>query len=74
MCFGSHFVICVLCTVVSSDWGGYAPGALSYAISLLDGWLGPGFFGVGVWCMIFFFLFFFLFLFFVCNGKLIWIR
>ena len=43
MCFDSHFVICVLCAVVSSGGGGSAPGARFHAVSLLGGWLGRGF-------------------------------
>ena len=54
MCFDSHFVICVLCAVVSSGWGGNAPGARSYAVSLMGGWLGRGFW---VGCMVYRFFF-----------------
>ena len=55
MCFDSHFVICVLCAVVSSGGGGSAPGARFHAVSLLGGWLGRGFW-VGSMVYRFFFL------------------
>ena len=36
MCFGARFVYCVLCTVVSSAWGGNTPGIQFYINLLLN--------------------------------------